>query len=88
MLLAFEVLLTAAAWARGWKAWALLPAGIGILFAFAMGLGAEASGGLTEEVFGLTLILDFLVIVSLIVMVVAAPRSQLSPQKIEGANPL
>ena len=44
MLLIIEIWLTVAVWRKGWKGWALLPAGIMMLVALVAGVVAGLSG--------------------------------------------
>ena len=49
MVLIIEILLTIRAWRKGWKAWALMPLGIGVLMGFFVGVAAGAGGGTNDE---------------------------------------
>ncbi len=74
MLLVIEVVLTVAAWRRGWKAWALAPvlgcAGMGVVFGILCGL----NGGV-EQVFVMGLVIDVICIVTLTVMAVCGRKA-------------
>jgi len=75
MLLALEIGLTIAAWQRGWKAWALLPLGIGFGIGFLAGLIMGASGASEGSIFAVGLAADVICIVALIVMIIK-PRKK------------
>lgn len=74
MLLILEIILTVAAWRRGWKAWALTPIAIGLSLAFVFGAAIGASGGLMDAVVAVGLLLDLAIIATLVAMV-ARPRT-------------
>lgn len=82
MLLVIEILLTVAAWRKGWKAWALLPWGITmfmmITIGLAVGLAVGASGGnaAQDAITGIGFLLDFALIITLAVMSLVAPKRQ------------
>jgi hypothetical protein len=81
MLLVIEIVLTAAAWRRGWKGRALLPFVFGLGFMFVVGIIAGVSGVREMSVFKpLGLACDVAVVVALAYMarherrgIVAAP---------------
>jgi predicted MFS family arabinose efflux permease len=74
LLLIIEILLTIAVWRKGWKGWALLPAGISLALGFVLGFSIGASGGRPEEWIGLGLIIDGISIMALIIMVTRNPK--------------
>jgi uncharacterized membrane protein YfcA len=74
MLLIVEIILTVAAWRRGWRARALLPIAVCLLLAFVFGAVIGASGGSMDSVVGVAFLLDLTAIVTLAVMV-ARPRT-------------
>jgi hypothetical protein len=75
MLLILEILLTIAAWRKGWKSRALLPMGFVLFIAFVIGLSIGVSGTNVESTYGVLVLLDLLGVVSLIVMASVAPKS-------------
>ena len=54
MLLILEIILTIVSWRKGWRGWALLPAGIVGFIAFIIGAMAGAAGYSGTQVRGLT----------------------------------
>ena len=74
MILIIEILLTIRAWQKGWKGWALLPLGVGILMGFFVGIAAGAGGGTIEDILPLCVLIELGIIVSLIAMSVKAPK--------------
>jgi hypothetical protein len=73
MLLILEIMLTIAAWKRGWKALALIPVGL----AFLVGLliaGSVEPGTDVSEIMPLALIGDGLAIVALVIMSLTGRR--------------
>jgi len=64
-MLIVEIILTIAAWGRGWKWLSLLPLGI----AFGIGLIYGASGGNVEDM-GAIVLVDVAAIIALIVMTI------------------
>jgi heme A synthase len=76
MLLIAEIVLTICAWRKGWRARALLPVGIGIGAAFVVGLAVGTSGGNPEDIVGISILIEFAMIISLIVMMVKSPMSK------------
>ena len=68
MLLILEIILTIAAWKRGWKGWALLPAAAGLWAAFFAGVVIGLAGGSEENLFPVGIIFDLLIVGALIVM--------------------
>ena len=73
MLMIIEIILTVAAWKKGWKAIALLPMGIAILIGFFTGIAVGASGGSSDAL----LVLMFFV--ELVGIVVLATMSKKGP---------
>lgn len=84
MLLILEIILTVAAWRRGWKAWALLPFAVYLFLAFMFGAVIGASGGSMDTALAVGFLLDLTAIVTLIVMV-ARPRASEQRGKATGA---
>jgi len=77
LLLIVEVLLTVAAWRRGWKGWALLPWAVCFFTAFIGGAFIGAAGGPVDEaaIMGLGTLLEIvLIIIPLAVMSLWAPE--------------
>lgn len=74
MLLALEIILTITAWRKGWRGWALLPLGLGVVLGLVIGSSAGVAGVRAEAVLGPCLIFDVLVIIALAVMAAKAPR--------------
>ncbi|MFQ5964354.1 MAG: hypothetical protein ACE5KZ_08730 [Candidatus Scalinduaceae bacterium] len=72
MLLIAEIVLTVIAWNRGWKWFSLMPLGVGAGFAFFVGIVIGAGGGTIENT-GVFVILDFIVIITQIVLI-SMPR--------------
>lgn len=74
MLLILEIMLTIAAWKRGWKALALIPVGlaflVGLVIAGSMEPGADPS-----EILPFALVGDGLAIVALVVMSMTGRRA-------------
>jgi hypothetical protein len=80
MLLILEIVLTAVAWRKGWRTWALLPLGLGIFVAFFIGLVAGAAGLQADQMDALMLALtpiDLAVTGILIWMVVKGKKREL-----------
>jgi hypothetical protein len=75
MLLALEIGLTVAAWRRGWKAWALLPFGIGAVIAIVFGAILGASGVSIDSIMAFGIMFDLACVAALATMV-AKPRWQ------------
>jgi len=73
MLLILEILLTIFAWRKGWKWFALLPLGIGVVISFLIGIIVGASGGSVDTAKGIGLVFDILVIIILVVMNIKKP---------------
>src|SRR4030042_1162605 len=71
-----EIGLTIGAWTRGWKAWALLPLGIGFGSAFLLGLILGAMGLSEDSALMVSLIIDILVICVLIFMVAKGRKKE------------
>ena len=78
MLLIAEILLTIAAWKKGWGARAILPMGIVLVLAFIVGFLGGAAGASEGTILGLCLTLDLVGITALIIMTVNPP------QRVEG----
>jgi hypothetical protein len=76
MIAVIEIMLTMAAWKRGWKGWALLPLGIGFIMAFWAGSMLGAAGFSEDETYGICLVLDGVAILVLIVMAAVGRRIQ------------
>ncbi len=74
MLLILEIVLTVAAWRKGWRAWALMPLGVGMSVAFLIGVAIGASGGTAEHVTPLFLLLDLACVGVLIRLAVRGPQ--------------
>jgi len=66
--LLIEICLACKAWKKGWKGWALLPFGIGYGFCFMVGMAIGANGGSPEDAFGVALVTELGIIVTLAVM--------------------
>jgi len=84
MLLALEIGLTVAAWRRGWKAWALLPLGIGIVTVIMFGAILGGSGVSNGSIMAIGFVLD-LVYIGVLATMVAKPRQKsqrLEPRQI------
>lgn len=73
MLLIIEIMLTVAAWKKGWRGWALLPVAICFATAFLLGAAAGANGTSPDDFVGIGLVLDVLLVVVLGVMIAKAP---------------
>ena len=78
MPLILEIVLTIAAWRRGWRGWALLPLCICLLVGLVMGSAIASSGGSTRSMMQDSLVVgligDLITAASLVVMVIR-PRS-------------
>jgi hypothetical protein len=74
MLLLVEIGLTVAAWRRGWRWWALLPVGGGMVLAVLLSMTVGASGGSVAQAKPVFLLLDIISIGTLIGLVARAPR--------------
>jgi len=74
MVLVLEICLIIAAWQRGWKGWALLPAGIAFGGSYLVGSIMFASGASEDSIFAMGLVCDLICIGALIGMI-AKPRS-------------
>jgi hypothetical protein len=88
MLLIIEIILTVAAWRKGWKAWALLPVGIAMTVGFITGIAISVDGGSIDDVVGFLLVSELIVLGSLIVMAVRAPRHVKKLEEIKLAEPV
>jgi len=75
MVLVLEICLIIAAWQRGWKGWALLPAGIAFGGSYLVGSIMLASGASEESLFTMGLVCDLICIGALITMI-ARPRKK------------
>jgi hypothetical protein len=76
MIAVIEIMLTVAAWKRGWKGWALLPLGIGLLAAIWAGSVLASAGVSEEEIGGICFMLDGVAILALILMAAVGKRTQ------------
>ncbi|MEW6376450.1 MAG: hypothetical protein AB1502_11770 [Thermodesulfobacteriota bacterium] len=94
MLLIFEIILSIAAWRKGWRGWALIPSGSVLVIAFIVGAVAGATGYSQTQVRDLTvalLPLDLLCVGVLIWMaakgrkIVAVASQRLDPKEMEVA---
>jgi len=74
MLLIAEILLTIFAWRKGWKWYALIPLCATVLIGLLIGVGIGASGGTTQDAFGIGVVLDIIAVVVLIGMVSKGPK--------------
>ncbi len=83
MLLIAEIMLTIAAWRKGWKAWALVPMGALLALAFMIGVAMGASGSSTDDAFGVGLVLDLACVISLVILTVRAPKKVHIPRPAE-----
>ena len=75
MILILEIIFTIIAWRKGWKGWALLPLGICMFVGILIGLSVGASEGSIEDVAPWCILLDLVALISLIVLMIRAPRS-------------
>jgi len=75
MVLVLEICLIIAAWQRGWKGWALLPAAIAFGGSYLVGSIMVASGATEESLFTMGLVCDLICIGALIAMI-ARPRKK------------
>ena len=79
LLLIVEILLTVAAWRKGWKGWALLPWAVCFYTLFIGGVFIGAAGGHVDQatMTGLGILLEItLLIIPLAVMSLWAPRKK------------
>ena len=74
MLLIAEIVLTVAAWRKGWKGWALLPMALVVGLGFVIGFVAGADNVTDGTLLALGLILDLSGIGALIIMTARAPK--------------
>lgn len=74
MLLIIEIWLTVKAWNKGWKALALLPAGLALGVGFMVGAAIGSSGGSVEGLWVLGLLIDLGAITVLGFMCAKAPQ--------------
>lgn len=74
MLLTAEILLTIAAWRKGWRGWSLLPMGIVLGVASVIGLAVGTAGGTQQDLIGPGLVLDAMAVVALITMTARSPK--------------
>ena len=74
MLLILEIILTVAAWRRGWKGWALVPLGVAVLLGMVIGGAIGADGGDISEAAGALLFLDIVCCLIPLIVMVARPR--------------
>lgn len=68
MLMIFEILLTVAAWKKGYKWFALIPLAFTVFIAFGGGFVAGAMGGPLENILPYFLFLDVFCILVLVIM--------------------
>ena len=66
MLMILEIVLTIAAWKRGWRGWALIPVIASLSTGFILGL----TGTSLETILDVGLIIDALCIITLVIMVI------------------
>ncbi|HEV8715483.1 MAG TPA: hypothetical protein VGX03_21965 [Candidatus Binatia bacterium] len=78
-LLVAQILLTVAAWWKGWRAWALLPVGLSLLAGFLLGVVAEDP----VSVAGTAVLADVICTGALIPMANWAPQPAALPAKSE-----
>src|SRR4030042_2138158 len=83
-----EIGLTIGAGTRGWKAWALLPLGIGFGSAFLLGLILGAMGLSEDSAFMVGLVIDILIVCVLIFMVAKGRKKEESIVYIAPVAPL
>lgn len=76
MLLIVEIMLTVAAWKKGWRGWALLPVAVCFATAFLLGAAAGANGASPDDFVGVGLVLDILLVIALGVMIARAPAAK------------
>src|SRR3989442_1133096 len=93
MLFVIEVLLTIAAWRKGWGAKALIPLGIGLAVAMLLGAMVGASGGprAVTQVFPLFVLMDLAVIGVLVRLALRAPEEaplSVVPQTLPSEEPV
>lgn len=74
MLLIIEIFLTVAAWRNGWRALALLPLGVTVLFGFLLGAAVQASGGSIQAAYPVAFLADLINLGVLIGLSTRAPR--------------
>ena len=91
MLIA-EIILTIAAWRKGWKGWALVPVGLAGVIAFLVGASIGASGGSVNDISPYFMLFDVGAIVALIVMLVVkrepAVDTPVTPRTADAPQPL
>jgi len=75
-MIILEILLTIAAYRRGWKRYALLPGALALLTGFVVGLAIVAGGGSAATDTSGAVFIDLFCIVALIVMACRAPARQ------------
>jgi hypothetical protein len=76
MLLLAEIGLTVAAWKKGWRAKALLPAGVSLTLGLLLGIAIGLGGGTIEAAAPVAVLADLAAIGVLIGMVRRAPNAQ------------
>jgi uncharacterized membrane protein YfcA len=76
MILILEILLTVAAWRRGWRAKALIPLGTCLGVGIFVGMAIGASGGSPERALPVLALGDVACVIVLSVMSSRAPRSR------------
>ena len=81
MLMIIEILLTARAWKRGWRYWALLPMGLcfstGLLAGMFLSPAEISNGSMT----GLFLLVELMFMAALVFMNIRLPRGGLSTSR-------
>jgi hypothetical protein len=73
MLLVLQIVLTIAAWLRGWKGWALLPLGIAVGVGFLIGLYMGESG-VSDDIFYMVSLMIDLACIGVLIGMVIKPR--------------
>lgn len=73
-MLLFEIWLTVVAWRKGWRMYALLPLGIGMIVAFLVGMAVGASSGSIEHTAPVFFLLDLICLGVLIGMAIRKPQ--------------
>jgi hypothetical protein len=74
MGLIIEIILTIVAWNRGWRWFALIPLGVGVLLGLIIGL-IGGSMGQTADDLSWVIVFDAIVIIALIIMCFTKPKS-------------
>jgi hypothetical protein len=86
MLLIAEIWLTIRAWRKGWKGWALLPAGCTLVLAFSVGVALGDTSLKEANLFSVGLILDLLLVGVLAVMNFTTPEKKEKEDKVLDYN--